>query len=72
MLHVEEHFCDNFGFDFRKKNNFQLRAKDKKMYREKELSQRLIVVENVYISIPAIYHYKCKILTLYVVPLITQ
>lgn len=57
-------------------NNFQLRAREKKTPNPKkhvlgkELSQRLILVERMYFSIPAIYCY--IILTMYNVPLITQ
>lgn len=53
--------------------NFQLRARKKNSQKHvlgKELSQRLILVERMYFSLPAIY---CNIiLTVYNVPLITQ
>lgn len=54
-------------------NNFQVRAREKNPHKHvlgKQLSQRLILVERIYFSLPAIYC--CIILTMYNVPLITQ
>lgn len=64
---VEEYFCEKNDFNFKIPKQLPTPTN---MYWEKELSQRLILVERIYFSLPAIYCY--IILTMSTVPLILQ